>query len=620
MSPGERSSAAITPGDILLICPPFAGIDRPSLGLHTIQAIARDQGLLASVYYANIHLARALGEGDYVAVAYSPPLDLLGERLFSQHAFPGEPFEPIHLMTKKNLQRSSQQRHIVPDIASRLDKLEMRVDAWLSCFRSTIRQTEFRVYGLSSMFAQNPAAVTLARIIRQEKPQSVIIVGGANCEGEMASGLESICPQFDYIFSGESEESFAQFCRDLRELRLPSGRIIEGRPSKTWINNPCPDFQEFFRQSACYLPESELSRSGQIFLPYETSRGCWWGQKHHCTFCGLNANGMEFRVKDSNKVVSDLERLTNESGIARFAMTDNIMPVGYFQTLIPQLSSRKQRLDIFYEQKSNLKRQQLLALKSAGVNSIQPGIEALSTSLLKRMKKGVSAAQNIQLLRHCRELEINAIWNLLYGFPGECASDYEETSAVLRSLVHLSPPNGFSKVSFDRFSPYFDRPDEYNIAMLRPHENYGRIYPSWAPVRNLAYHFVGDGQTIDQQAPSLVHSIRLDVQGWIDRWRMDAKPVLCLTQLDDGNFLLIDTRNDQDPRLNVLDESMARLITMNSRTNGPLADEALVQRWALRLDGLIVGLATTSSAQVLDGLLARSISERSPHADLLEAT
>ena len=52
-------------------------------------------------------------------------------------------------------------------------------------------------------------------------------------------------------------------------------------------------------------------------------------------------------------------------------------------------------------------------MRAGGMTSIQPGIESLSTRVLQVMQKGVSAAQNIQLLRWCGEVGINVAWNLL---------------------------------------------------------------------------------------------------------------------------------------------------------------------------------------------------------------
>ena len=44
-------------------------------------------------------------------------------------------------------------------------------------------------------------------------------------------------------------------------------------------------------------------------LLFETSRGCWWGAKSHCTFCGLNGETMAFRSKSPRRALDELEQL-----------------------------------------------------------------------------------------------------------------------------------------------------------------------------------------------------------------------------------------------------------------------------------------------------------------------
>ena len=42
-------------------------------------------------------------------------------------------------------------------------------------------------------------------------------------------------------------------------------------------------------------------------IPLETSRGCWWGMKHHCIFCGLNGKQMAFQDKSPDRVAQWFE-------------------------------------------------------------------------------------------------------------------------------------------------------------------------------------------------------------------------------------------------------------------------------------------------------------------------
>ena len=80
---------------------------------------------------------------------------------------------------------------------------------------------------------------------------------------------------------------------------------------------PVPEFDEYFyaRTESGY---DRLQPDGDVLLPIETARGCWWGVKHHCTFCGLNRAGMEFRAKEPGQVMDMLETLSRRYGRLRF--------------------------------------------------------------------------------------------------------------------------------------------------------------------------------------------------------------------------------------------------------------------------------------------------------------
>jgi ribosomal peptide maturation radical SAM protein 1 len=585
-------------GDLLLICPPFEGIDRPSLGLHIIQGIAQRAGLESHIFYANLSLASQLGESTYLSVAYSPPLDILGERLFSKYAFPDSIFDPLSAFFISDRLRASQERNNVPEIEHRIEEIEMQIGEWLSQFRVFARGLDYKIFGFSTMFAQNLACTCLIKILREEIPSAVILIGGANCDGAMAEGISRLCPSVDYVFSGESEITFRKFCDDFSANILPEDRIIRGALNSEWENFPLPNYSTFFDQLRYFLPDSELMQSGQVFVPYETSRGCWWGQKSHCTFCGLNGTGMAFRQKNAELVFSDLQKIAADASVRRVGMTDNIMPVTYFKDLLPKLIENRLELDIFYEQKSNLKRGQLVDLMSAGVNSIQPGIEALSTSLLKRMRKGVSASQNISVLRDARSLGLDLTWNLLYGFPGETEVDYISVISLIPLMVHLAPPNGCSAVSFDRFSPYFDNPSEFGITDLRPHPRYLKVYPpSIGSIDLLAYHFVGAAATLANSSPDTLLALRSETRMWIDRWKSPVRPILSIVEIGEG-FLLIDTRCNELPVVELIDEELAIVLSSTLKRSGAVPSIAYERGWAVDLDGVTVGLASTTSKRL----------------------
>ena len=77
---------------------------------------------------------------------------------------------------------------------------------------------------------------------------------------------------------------------------------------------------------------------------------------------------------------------------------------------------------------------------------MQPGIESLIDDVLKLMRKGVSALHNVQLLKWCKEIGVKPHWNVLWGFPGEPAAEYERLARVVPWLRHLPPPRGFGPI------------------------------------------------------------------------------------------------------------------------------------------------------------------------------
>lgn len=105
-------------------------------------------------------------------------------------------------------------------------------------------------------------------------------------------------------------------------------------------------------------------------------------------------------AKSPQRVIDDLKSMLPNHPNRLINMVDNIMPHQYFKSLLPRLADELPNVKIFYEQKSNLSLEKVIALKRSGVTLVQPGIESLSTPLLQRMRKGVTARQNINLLRY----------------------------------------------------------------------------------------------------------------------------------------------------------------------------------------------------------------------------
>lgn len=243
-----------------------------------------------------------------------------------------------------------------------------------------------------------------------------------------------------------------------------------------------------------------------------------------------------------------------------------------------------------------LERMSLLA--RAQVQEIQFGIESLSSSLLRLMGKGVKASANIATLRYAAAFGINVQWNMLFAFPGDKAAYYDEIFAILPSLRHLPPPAAAAPVLISRFSPYFSRPENYQISNIRPLQGYLDILPADAPQSQVAYHFLGDYPTASAEQPEIFPRLLREVVLWRRAWNAGPgqRPQLTVSRDLDGYFLM-DTRGIPGcPKVATLSEQQTAQIL----TSVPLRDAGERLDWALKahlgvaVDGMFVPLAVAS--------------------------
>jgi ribosomal peptide maturation radical SAM protein 1 len=575
-------------GDALLIVPPFASLERPSLAVHLLQACARKAGFRVSVLYANMILAASIGRENYNALCFNLPHSwLIGERFFARTAYDVPPF-------------GRDVSQLEADCATRdwgigfpeLQRLETKAAPVTEGIASAMVPYNFNVVGCTTSFHQTASSVALLNRIKRKQKEIVTIIGGPNCEGEMAEGIASLSVGIDYIFDGECEFAFPEFLISVADGNSPLSRIIRGQPCANMDAIPTPNFTEYYEQHERLFPEIPLETTS---LSYETSRGCWWGQKHHCTFCGLNGLGLAFREKSPERVISELRELVDKYPSQLVNMTDNIMPHTYFQTLLPHLATEGPKTNIFYEQKANLSLEKVITLKKAGVNYFQPGIEALSTSLLRRMDKGVSGPQNVEMMRYARSVGVRLVWNLLYAFPGDESQEYEETRALLPLLRHLTPPTGVWPVLIERFSPYFDRPEDYRVSNIKPVKAYAALLPSHANLEKIAYDFTADYQSASRECSDIISEIKSEVDAWREAWfcGKGAQPDLSVTKLSNKAFLLRDTRGlpgIQEVQFLNRHEASRALVCGRRITDLDL-EWALERKLGVEMDGRYVPLA-----------------------------
>jgi ribosomal peptide maturation radical SAM protein 1 len=520
----------------VIVSMPFMDAERPSIQLGLLKAVAESHGFPVRTLHANLDFAARIGV-DYYRTLAEQRGRLVGDWLFSVEAFGAAAPDPDADLLEEFADEFGYLAEASEEARDRLLRVrDHDVPRFLDALLAAFPWHEARVVGFSCTFQQNAASFALARRLKQRYPDIVTVFGGASFDGEMGLELVRAVECVDLAVIGEGDLAFPRLLcalaagTDPAEVpgvaRRVGDRVVAVPPSPPLgclDDLPAPDYGEYFERAEGLGLLTAVQR-GSVWIPFEAARGCWWGAKHHCVFCGLNGTTMRFRSKSPQRVLDELARQARRYRSFRFEAVDNILDPGYLRELFPAIVASGADYQIFYEVKANLSRAQLKLLARGGVTSLQPGLESLSSNVLRLIEKGTRAAQNVNLLRWARYYGIDVGWNILWGFPGETAEDYAAQAAFVPHLAHLRPPASADRVWLERFSPMYTRPERFRTRYRKPERSYRYVYPADVALDRVAYFFEYE---FDEALPdSAYEGLRRAVAEWSDAWRREPAPVL----------------------------------------------------------------------------------------------
>jgi ribosomal peptide maturation radical SAM protein 1 len=558
---------------------PFGLIQIPSLGLSLLKAAAERDGIGCDVRYLNLEFVDRFcpGSGPRAAAGYVAATDryamtFCAEALFADRLFgPGAARDEVRAELEATL-----------DLEQRrwLAAVDAAVDPFVEWALGSIAWERYAIVGFSSVFlGMTVPSMLLAQRIKERHPWVVTVLGGPNSEGEMGIELARRFGQLDYVLAGEADETWPALARAAVDGRPPpplpglarrdpaTGQTL-ARPAEVVedvAGLPVPDCGDFVRTALETGFADRYHR--RLEIPFESSRGCWWGETSHCKFCGINGQSMRYRSKPPERMLEEMETLIDRYRPHALVAADAILDHAYYRTFLPRLAARGHDVEVTYEIKANVRRSHVRELANAGVAEIQPGIEALSTPLLRLVGKGSTALENLQCLRLAEEYGLRVSWYHLVGLPGERLADYEGELELLRLVPHLQPPKEIARFTLQRFSPYFDRAEEHGVRDVRAMRAYKAVFPfPQASLDALAYHFEfehGDGRP-----PQDTERIEQLVADAVRAWKAAYGTARLDSLATPGGLLALDTRFGE-PAVYALDRIGARVYALLDRPRAP---------------------------------------------------
>lgn len=557
---------------VLLLSMPWTAITEPSLGLAILKAQLNSENIACTVSHLNLFLLKYMRASTYLGITNMYALnEFFFTRVFEETLAPAQLSELSmrvdDLLVYKHF--GPDERYNTREAVAEL-YLKIRnevVPQFLEDCLAVVAKSNATMVGFTCMFDQTIASLALAKLVRERFPNKMLVFGGYALAGPPG---EQIIRSFDFVDCvafGEGEKVIGKLARASVEPSLleeipnllyrerPTGIIRKTTLPGIPINmdeSPEPDFDDFFIDLERLNTKEKIEIKWKM-LPIETSRGCWWGQKSHCIFCGIDDETIKYRQRSMKNTLNLLNSLREKYSTKYFRISDYILPHKYYKTLLPILAAipEEEKFVFTCELKANVSFDQFKLLRDAGFVEVQPGIESFSSRVLKKIDKGVTGIQNVFCLVLGVRFGIRVNYNFVFGFPNDDPEDYEKMLSLIPHLYHLNPPSSRVEVAIARFAPLQTDPERFGIApALKPNPGYNVIFsPEFLESHDLqmvnyCYYFEPTYEVSD-----LLKNFYRLLAFQIDSWRHlhSNRKVVLSFKLTDEEIIFTDSRYHEEP-------------------------------------------------------------------------
>lgn len=206
----------------------------------------------------------------------------------------------------------------------------------------------------------------------------------------------------------------------------------------------------------------------KVVLPYQSSRGCYWGK---CSFCDQDF-GQNFNVKNTEKVIKEFIEFKEKYNITSFEFIDESVSPVYLAELSDKLKNNDIKISYFIDARleTGFSKEVLEQAQKNGLKMILWGLESGSIPVMKLINKGIDLDKRFEILKNAKEA---GIWNfafIFFGFPTETKEDAKLTVEMLVNNKDIIHSYGRSVYTMGRHSKLADDPEKYGMLKIYPAE------------------------------------------------------------------------------------------------------------------------------------------------------
>jgi radical SAM superfamily enzyme YgiQ (UPF0313 family) len=276
-----------------------------------------------------------------------------------------------------------------------------------------------------SLFSHNRIdTLQLIRALKKARPQTIITVGGPHATF-LADEIIARYPEIDYLIAGEGEKAFARLVQRLTQGKRDKTKIIPSELIDNLDSLPAPG--KFSGKLMGIDPKQQFS-----FIV--TSRGC----SHQCVFCSSPQFWQRrVRYRSPEHIVEEMKLLHKKYGIIYFSLRDDNFTMHRGRVLAFAHLLQSQRLYFLWNCQARIDtvdEEMLIAMKRAGLEHIQYGVESGSEKILALYNKYTSLKRIEETAAITRKVGVNLSVYLMVGMAGEGRSDIAMTKALIKKI------------------------------------------------------------------------------------------------------------------------------------------------------------------------------------------
>jgi radical SAM superfamily enzyme YgiQ (UPF0313 family) len=279
------------------------------------------------------------------------------------------------------------------------------------------------IVGITATTPQAPDAYILADILKRERPEVFVVIGGVHASA-MPQEASEHC---DCVVTNEGEKAMVDIVKK-RLVNQPISRIIEGEPIENLDDIPSAafdliDMREYLRHGP------QFPNLREPIMSMVSSRGC----PFRCPFCWNSGRRSKVRYFSAQRILDEILFFRREYGINSVFFNDdefliNKKRLSEMASLFKQHGVDKWLVWGCQTRVNTVDKNTLQLAKSAGCSVVFCGFESPIPRILKYLKCGTTTVEaNERALRIANEVGLTMGGSFIFGVPTMTYSEMKET-------------------------------------------------------------------------------------------------------------------------------------------------------------------------------------------------